>query len=211
MRDFRSVGYNFNYILGYLAFIFSITNNLKEFQFLYDHTELIVSMGIIILILSVQVIVVNRNGILKKLFFPEIKLNFKSWRDIKCFADVDEVSHGKHGKSISKVIWFIDYNDKLCFRVTNNRRNFVKLCEAIDKFEEKLTTKLVVRGPYWPAEFLVRLGLKKIKLPPSNESDLTISQKKTLNLLKNRYEKGEDIYDIAHTMNLQGFFNFKDQ
>ena len=25
MRDFRSVGYNFNYILGYLAFIFSIT------------------------------------------------------------------------------------------------------------------------------------------------------------------------------------------
>ena len=89
MRDFRSVGYNFNYILGYLAFIFSITNNLKEFQFLYDHTELIVSMGIIILILSVQVIVVNRNGILKKLFFSEIKLNFKSWRDIKYFADVD--------------------------------------------------------------------------------------------------------------------------
>ena len=73
MRDFRSVGYNFNYILVYLGFIFSITNKLKEFQFLYDHTEIIVSMGIIILILSVQVIVVNRNGILKKLFFPEIK------------------------------------------------------------------------------------------------------------------------------------------
>ena len=74
-----------------------------------------------------------------------------------------------------------------------------------------MTTKLVVKAPYWPAEFLVRLGLKKIKLPPSNESELTIIQKKTLNLLKNRYEKGEDIYDIAHTMNLQGFFNFKDQ
>lgn len=35
--------------------------------------------------------------------------------------------------------------------------------------------------------------------------------KKNLALLKNRYEKGDDIYDLAHTTNFQEFLNFKYQ
>ncbi len=66
------------------------------------------------------------------------------------------------------MLWFIDYNDKVCLRIQKStRKNLDKILEIIDKFEDKYEIKLDVKNPYFMA-----YGYKKVQYPAQKTEDV---------------------------------------
>ena len=64
-------------------------------------------------------VTVNSNGIDKSLLFPKIKFRSRTWSEIKHFINVTEIGKDNNGKEKRhEVIWFVDFNDKVCFRIS---------------------------------------------------------------------------------------------
>ena len=52
--------------------------------------------------------------------------------------------------SIEKVIWFIDFNDRVCLRLKKSKRkNLGKVLDVIAKFEDKYVDNLEINYPYF--------------------------------------------------------------
>ena len=69
----------------------------------------------------------------------------------------------QHKKNPKKKLWFIDYNDKVCFRVKKSsilKFNSSDFLQNVDRFEDKLLEEIEFDQPY-----LMKLGLQKVKFP----------------------------------------------
>merc|ERR1711966_290448 len=90
------------------------------------------------IIISINEIIVDRAGIIKKFYLFPLKIKQLTWKEIKYYVEVDEEYSGKYGKTIDKRIWFIDENDKVCLRIKRGfRYNLEEVLDAIDKYEDK--------------------------------------------------------------------------
>ena len=78
---------------------------------------------------------------------------------------VDEKYGGKN--SIEKVIWFIDFNDRVCLRLKKSKRkNLRKVLDVIAKFEDKYVDNLEINYPYF-----MRRGWTKVTYYKKIEND----------------------------------------
>tara|TARA_B100001059_G_C17485057_1_gene403528 strand:- start:97 stop:591 length:495 start_codon:yes stop_codon:yes gene_type:complete len=161
MRDIRSIGYNFVPIIFWVLIIYFTTGEFKNLDYILDNIEYVILSLIFVIIISVNIIRVNRHEIIKELYFIPITLKRRMWKEIKFFAEVDEVSYGQHGKRTTSAIWFIDYNERVCLRFTKKfRNNLDEILNTLDKYEEKHDNKITITNP-----ILMSKGWTKFKVP----------------------------------------------
>ena len=160
MREFSSVGLNTGYLLFLVSLIFPAINmfniivlddnSIRSFLSSMSETNIILFSLIVIVLISFSVnkVRVSSYGIIKELYFMPFVSKKRSWSQIKYYADVDEKYGGKN--SIEKVIWFIDFNDRVCLRLKKSKRkNLKKVLDVIAKFEDKYVDNLEIPYPYF--------------------------------------------------------------
>ena len=184
MREFKTFHFNKNWIsitVGASLFSFIILGlidknypdlvGLKNIRvaesfndissFLLAYTSLFFCMLIYCVLRIFNYTVITYDGIENRMAFPRTTLVNKSWKEIKHYANVTETFSGGGGTDIIKAIWFIDHDDKVCFRLTKwGSFNFKKLVEKIDRFEDKFAIELQYSNP-----FLTMNGWKKVEYP----------------------------------------------
>ena len=137
------------YILLFLTINGIIYESNGDSSFAYENMYYLIVFLIMIIIISINEIIVDREGIVKKFYLFPIKIKVKTWREIKFYVEVDEEYSGRYGKTIEKCIWFVDKNDKVCLRIKRAlRHNFQEVLDVIDKYEEKAENKLKIDDPY---------------------------------------------------------------
>lgn len=152
MREFSSVGLNTGYLLFLVSLIFPAINMfgiIDKLSIMSETNIILFSLIVIVLIsFSVNKVRVSSYGIIKELYFMPFVSKQRSWSQIKYYADVDEKYGGKN--SIEKVIWFIDFNDRVCLRLKKSKRkNLKKVLDVIAKFEDKYVDNLEINYPYF--------------------------------------------------------------
>ena len=174
MRDFKSFNINLNFlgcaITIPIILLILVGLILKAFpltlDFISDEIKLsFLSLNIILIIsfvlLSLNFTIINNRGIEIRTLFPPITMKKKSWREIKHYAHVIETWTGEHGSSDWKVIWFIDFDDKVCIRIPRRASfNLKNVMKEVSKFEDKFEIELKFRNPY-----LTAYGWKKVEYP----------------------------------------------
>lgn len=173
MKDFKYTSFRL-YSLTYLGVIIlsifkegSLSDKVLKIPLEYHFL-----IFILLTILSVHTIVINRKEIIAQLYFmPFIKYRRKTWREIKHYANVKEmyIQWGTYNtnKSPTKTIWFIDYNDKVCFRVKKSsilKFNSSDFLYNVDRFEDKLLEEIEFDQPYF-----MSYGLTKVNYPVKKE------------------------------------------
>ena len=169
MREFSSVGFNTGYLLFLVSLIFPAINMfgiIDKFSIMSENNIILFSLIVIVLIsFSVNKVRVSSYGIIKELYFMPFVSKQRSWSQIKYYADVDEKYGGKN--SIEKVIWFIDFNDRVCLRLKKSKRkNLKKVLDVIAKFEDKYVDNLEINYPYF-----MRRGWTKVTYYKKIEND----------------------------------------
>ena len=169
MREFSSVGFNTGYLLFLVSLIFPAINMfgiIDKFSIMSENNIILFSLIVIVLIsFSVNKVRVSSYGIIKELYFMPFVSKQRSWSQIKYYADVDEKYGGKN--SIEKVIWFIDFNDRVCLRLKKSKRkNLRKVLDVIAKFEDKYVDNLEINYPYF-----MRRGWTKVTYYKKIEND----------------------------------------
>ena len=153
MRNYKSVGYNYTYILLYITVIGIIYDSIGDFSFAYDNMYYLIVFLFMTIIISINEIIVDSAGIIKKFYLLPLKIKQLTWKEIKYYVEVDEEYSGKYGKTIDKRIWFIDENDKVCLRIKRGfRYNLEEVLDAIDKYEDKAENKLTISNPYFMSQ-----------------------------------------------------------
>jgi magnesium-transporting ATPase (P-type) len=98
MRNYKSIGFNYTYILLYLTAIIIIFENNEDFNFFLENKYFFIVFLLITIIISINEIIVDREGIVKKFYLFPIKIKVKTWREIKFYVEVDEEYSGRYGK-----------------------------------------------------------------------------------------------------------------
>ena len=152
MRNYKSVGFNYTYILLYITVIGIIYESNGDFSFAYDNMYYLIVFLLMTIIISINEIIVDRAGIIKKFYLFPLKIKQLTWKEIKYYVEVDEEYSG-NGTTIDKRIWFIDENDKVCLRIKRGfQYNFEEVLDAIDKYEDKAENKLTISNPYFMSQ-----------------------------------------------------------
>tara|TARA_Y200000002_G_scaffold68477_1_gene53288 strand:- start:1 stop:558 length:558 start_codon:yes stop_codon:yes gene_type:complete len=183
LREFKSFNINFEILIigpGITVWIFIILSLIEDYfpgslnnipdEIKQSFLPFIVVLIISSIILSLNFIIVNNRGIEIRTLFPRITLKKRSWREIKYYAHVIETWSGKFNFSDWKVIWFIDFDDKVCIRVPRRASfNLKNVMKEVSKFEDKFEIELKFRDPIFTAR-----GYKKVEYP----KDLNKNEKK---------------------------------
>jgi len=169
MREFSSVGLNTGYLLFLVSLIFPAINMfgiIDKLSIMSETNIILFSLIVFVLIsFSVNKVRVSSYGIIKELYFMPFVSKQRSWSQIKYYADVDEKYGGKN--SVEKVIWFIDFNDRVCLRLKKSKRkNLRKVLDVIAKFEDKYVDNLEINYPYF-----MRRGWTKVTYYKKIEND----------------------------------------
>jgi len=144
-------------------------NNIPD-EIILSFLTLIVFISISFILLSLNFIIVNNKGIEVRTLFPRITMKKKSWREIKYYAHVIENWTGSYNIVPWKVIWFIDFDDKVCIRVPRRASfNLKNVMKQVSKFEDKFEIELKFKDPLFTAS-----GYKKVEYP----KDLNENEKK---------------------------------
>ena len=144
------------------GFINNVPDAIK-LSFLTLNIVLVISF----ILLSLNFTIVNNRGIEIRTLFPKITMKKKSWREIKYYAHVIETWTGEHGSSDWKVIWFIDFDDKVCIRIPRRGSfNLKNVMRQVSRFEDKFEIELKFKNPY-----LTAYGWKKIEYPKDLNKD----------------------------------------
>ena len=174
MKEFKSIGYSYWPIILWVVALSAIIKKPKQhsntsilfnlwggdYSFILDNIFFVISSLLLVIVLSINIISVDRTGIVKKLFLIPIVLNTKSWKNIKYYIEVVEIYNVQYGKSTTEAIWFIGDNNKVCLRFEKRfRNNLDEVLKIIDKFETKNNNKLKISNPYFMSK-----GWTKIKL-----------------------------------------------
>ena len=147
---------NFNLSEEVLNFLLIIITSLFSCLFIYSFLRIF------------NYTVITYDVIENRMAFPSITLSKKSWSEIKHYAHVTETFSGRYRNDIVKAIWFIDFNDKVCFRLTKwGSFNFKKLIEKVNKYEYKFEIELEYNNPYQTLNGWKKVDyLKKQKIKP---------------------------------------------
>ena len=175
MKEFKSIGYSYWPIIFWVVALSAIIKNPKQhyntsilfnlwegdYGFVLDNVYYLILSILFVIVISVNLVSVDRKGITKKLYFIPVVLKRKTWREVSYYIEVDEIYNGQYGKSTTEAIWFIGDNNKVCLRFEKRfRNNLDEVLKIIDKFETKNNNKLKISNPYF-----MRKGWTKIKLP----------------------------------------------
>ncbi len=165
MKEFNSIGINLDMLGGLLILLLPLYIDPVQ-VFFFQNLNIIIPCIILYALCCITNVKVNREGIKKELYLAPITLKKKTWREIKHYAHVTEKWSGQHTQKI-EVLWFIDFNDKVCLRIQKKtRKNLDKILEIIDKFEDKYEIKLEMENPYFMA-----YGYSKVKYPTEKLED----------------------------------------
>ena len=154
MRVFKSVGINFNnffvlFFLGVVAISFINGGFDNLINLIIENYLIFIILLISVFILSLNEVIADRIGITKRLYLIPILSKTKTWKEIKCYAHVKEVYDGQYGPSSIDVLWFIDFNDKVCLRIPKSGRlNMPDVMKIIEKFEDQYEVSLEIKNPY---------------------------------------------------------------
>ena len=168
MRDISTLKLN---IVGLLANLIAIGMMLKlQYEgdieiiaIIKGYYEFTIPLLFVVINLIVYRVSVNSTGIYKSLFFPKIKYKSGTWSEIKHFINVTEISKDDNGKEkMHEAIWFVDFNDKVCFRLSKQNplskgENMRKILSVVKQREVEYPDKLVFRSPFW-----YRIGFWKV-------------------------------------------------
>ena len=167
MKEFKSIGINLDMLAGLLVLFLPLYIDSIQ-DFFTQNLKIIIPCIILYALCCITTVRVNREGIRKELYLAPITLKRRTWREIKHYAHVTENWSGSNGKTKYEMLWFIDYNDKVCLRIQKStRKNLDKILEIIDKFEDKYEIKLDVKNPYFMA-----YGYKKVQYPAQKTEDV---------------------------------------
>ena len=167
MKEFKSIGINLDMLAGLLVLLLPLYIDSVQ-DFFTQNIKIIIPFIILYALCCITIVKVNREGIIKELYLAPITLKKKTWREIKHYAHVTEKWSGQYGTQKIEVLWFIDFNDKVCLRIQKKtRRNLDKIMEVIDKFEDKYEIKLEIKDPYFMA-----YGYSKVKYPTENSDNI---------------------------------------
>ena len=188
MREFKTFNFNKNWlqisIMIPIFYVLTIGLVINEFPHIIGKENIDVYSSFFIVITSAFIFlfiycvlrifnytIITYHGIENRMAFPTTTLIKKSWKEIKHYADVTETFSGQYGDDIIKAIWFIDYDDKVCFRLTKwGSFNFKKLIEKIDRYEDKFNIELECKNPY-----LTINGWKKVEYPENEKKTQKIN------------------------------------
>lgn len=153
MRVFKSVGISFNILFPILfigtVVITSVNNYDNLIKIIKTNYLIVIVFLISAFILSLNEVIADRIGITKRLYLIPILSKTKTWKEIKCYANVKEVYDGQYGPSTLDALWFIDFNDKVCLRIPKRGRlNMPELITVIEKFEDQYVVSLEIKNPY---------------------------------------------------------------
>jgi uncharacterized membrane protein len=176
MREFKSTGYEFIPILIWVFIVYQFSDKFKSFHKILDNIEYVALALVFVIVITINVITVNRDEIIKKLYFIPIIIKRRTWREIKFYVEVDEIYYGQYGKSKVAAIWFVDYNGRVCFRFKKKYRgNLETLLNTIDKYETKHSNQITITNPVF-----MRKGFTKFK-DPKSENKLKNDQENKAN------------------------------
>ena len=179
MKEFRSIGYNYWPITLWVFVLYAVTKSPKQhystsilfnlwegdYSFVLDNIYYLIGSMLFIIVISVDVLIVNRIGITKGLYLIPIVLKRKTWREVSYYIEVEEIYNGQYGKSTIEAIWFIGDNNKVCLRFEKSfRKNIDEILEIIDKFETKNNNKLKISNPYFMRKGWTTIKLQETKL-----------------------------------------------
>jgi uncharacterized membrane protein len=163
-------------IIIWVFIVYEFSDKFKSFHKILDNIEYVVLSLFIVIVVTINVITVNRDEIIKKLYFIPIILKRRTGREIKFYVEVDEIYYGKYGKSTVGAIWFVDFKGRVCFRIKKKfRGNLETLLNTIDKYETKHSNQITITNPVFMSK-----GWTKFK-DPKSENKLKYDQENKTN------------------------------
>ena len=162
MRDISTLKLNFFGLGAIGLFLFAIFKLKSEgyieieiLEIIKGYYEFTIPLLFVVINLIVYRVTVNSTGIYKSLLFPNIRFRSGTWSEIKHFINVTEISKDETGKEKRhETIWFVDFNDKVCFRISKQNplsvgENMRKILSVVKQREVEYPEKLVYKSPFW--------------------------------------------------------------
>ncbi|GIR21469.1 MAG: hypothetical protein CM15mP36_06760 [Flavobacteriales bacterium] len=180
MRDISTLKLNFFGLGAIGLFLFAIFKLKSEghieieiLEIIKGYYEFTIPLLFVVINLVVYRVTVNSNGIHKSILFPKINYRIRTWSEIKHFINVTEIGKDNNGKEKRhEVIWFVDFNDKVCFRISKQNplsegENMKKIMSVVKQREVEYPEKLEFDSPFW-----YKLGISKVDYSKKTKSDL---------------------------------------
>ena len=124
MRDLSTlklniVGLGANLLILGMMFKLQYEGEIEILEIIRVYYEFTIPLLFVVINSIVFRLTVNSTGIYKSLLFPKIRYRSGTWSEIKHFINVTELSKDDKGKEKRhETIWFVDFNDKVCFRIS---------------------------------------------------------------------------------------------
>ena len=178
MRNISTLKLNFiglgaNGLLLFAIFRLQIDGNIEILEIIKSNYEFTIPFLYLVITSLVYRVTVNSNGIDKSLLFPKIKFRSRTWSEIKHFINVTEIGKDNNGKEKRhEVIWFVDFNDKVCFRISKQNplsqgENMKKIMSIVKQREAEYPEKLEFDSPFW-----YKLGMWKVDYSKKTKTNL---------------------------------------
>ena len=168
MRDISTLKLNIiglvaNGIILFMMLRLPWDGEIEILEIIKGYYEFTIPLLFVVINSIVYRVSVNSTGISKSFLFPKIRYRSGTWSEIKHFINVTEISNDDKGKEKRhETIWFVDFNDKVCFRISKQNplsegENMRKILSVVKQREVEYPEKLVYRSPFW-----YRVGLWKV-------------------------------------------------
>jgi len=178
MRDLSTlklniVGLGANLLILGMMFKLQYEGEIEILEIIRGYYEFTIPLLFVVINSIVFRLTVNSTGIYKSLLFPKIRYRSGTWSEIKHFINVTELSKDDKGKEKRhETIWFVDFNDKVCFRISKQNplsqgENMRKILSVVKQREVEYPEKLVYRSPFW-----YRVGLWKVDYSKKENPEL---------------------------------------
>ena len=180
MRDISTLKLNFFGLGAIGLFLFAIFKlkyegdiEIEIFEIIKSYYGFTIPLIFVVINLLVYRVTVNSNGIHKSILFPKIKYRSRTWSEIKHFINVTEIGKDNNGKEKRhEIIWFVDFNDKVCFRISKQNplsqgENMKKIMSIVKQREAEYPEKLEFDSPFW-----YKLGMWKVDYSKKTKTNL---------------------------------------
>ena len=178
MRDISTLKLNIiglvaNGIILFMMLRLQWDGEIEILEIIRGYYEFTIPLLFVVINSIVYRVTVNSTGIFKSLLFPKIRFRSGTWSEIKHFINVTEISKDEKGnEKRHETVWFVDFNDKVCFRISKQNplsegENMQKILSVVKQREVEYPEKLVYTSPFW-----YRLGLWKVDYSKKENPDL---------------------------------------
>ena len=178
MRDISTLKLNKTGLglIGIILFIITkahFEEKINILEIIINHYEFTIPLLFVIVNSVVYRVTVNSSGIFKSFIFPKITYRKGNWSEIKHFINVTEKGKDSNGKETRhEAIWFVDFNDKVCFRISKQNplsegENMKKILSVVKQREVEYPQKLEFDSPFW-----YKLGVWKVDYSKKVKTDL---------------------------------------